>query len=123
MKLEKAIEIIKKHIDIDKSYRKSEDSDYDKFCDEQVEAMQILLNEINKLQKDNYKLDRENQILFEANQDLKTENNLAKETIKNHCADMDKVNQKLYELKTENSNITRELLARTDKLNKLLGDE
>ena len=145
MELEKAIEIIEKHIAIDKLYRKREDSDYDKFCDEQVEAMQTLLNELER---------------------LKTENNLAKETIKNHCADMDKVNDKLaklqeenkeyervldifderkyrkkyleeerakrpnllypdadeiykkyYALKIENENITRELLSRTDKLN------
>lgn len=59
MKLKKAIEIIKNHIKIDKTYRKSENSDYDKFCDEQVEAMQTLLNELERLQKENSNISRE----------------------------------------------------------------
>ena len=73
MELKKAIEIIKNHIKIDKTYRKSENSDYDKFCDEQVEAMQILLNELERLQKDNEALEYQLKCLHVENNNITRE--------------------------------------------------
>lgn len=103
-------------------------------------AIDRVLNELERLQKDNYKLDRENQLLFEENILLKAQNITYEVDNKEvsdalhmllHCSLKDTeyvtqvgqfniVSKYIKQLETENSNISRELLHRTDELNKLL---
>ena len=79
------------------------------------EAQKTILNLIDKLQKDNYELDRENQLIFEKNIELQKENEqyeeiknlISKEElfdidyIKEFFIDKDKIRDKIIELEKE----------------------
>ena len=74
MQLEEAIKVLQKTIksnnEIIKEARKNGDINAIKLTadlDNQSIAIETVLQELEKLQKDNYKLDRENQKLFEIN--------------------------------------------------------
>lgn len=79
--------------------------------------IEVVLNELERLQKDNH----EWEIIF----DIFNEREYRKKYLEEERAkrpkllypDADEIYKRYYELKTENSNITRELLSRTDKLN------
>lgn len=82
-----------------------------------IKAIENILNELERLQEDN----QEWKMIF----DVFNEREYRKKYLEEERAkrpkllypDADEIYKRYYELKTENSNITRELLSRTDKLN------
>ena len=150
---------------LDKYLKKYEREYVSKKQHELLEAIENVLNELERQQKYNYKLNRENQLLFEENELLKaqnityevdnkevldalhmllhcslkdteyvtqvgqfnivskyikqleTENQQLKKGINSLMQSKKKWKDRYYKLKTENSNISRELLHRTNELN------
>lgn len=53
MEIKKSIENLTKYVEIDKKYRKTDDdkSDFDKFCDEHINDIEILLKYVEELDK------------------------------------------------------------------------
>lgn len=102
-----------------------------------VMAIEFVLNELERLQKDNYKLDRENQQLKLQNITYEVDNKEVLDALHMllHCSLKDTeyvtqvgqfniVSKYIKQLETENSklkkqdeNISRELIVRTDELN------
>ena len=58
MELSQAIDELKEYVKVDKEHRKinSYDSDFDKFCDNHIESIEIALKELDRLQKENEEL-------------------------------------------------------------------
>lgn len=126
MKLEKAIENLNKILEEWRKILNIEDEiereiETNLYMEEMpFKEIEVVLNELERLQEDNH----EWEIIF----DVFNEREYRKKYLEEERAkrpkllypDADEIYKKYYKLKTENSNITREILSRTNVLNELL---
>ena len=119
--MEEDIKNLKEIVDLCEEEIKNNDENTTAILDiTDLKSLKNILNELERLQNENQEYERIIDIWDEREYRKKYLEEERAKRPKLLYPDADEIYKKYYELKTENENITRELLSRTNKLNELL---